>query len=106
MKISKPPIPLEQTEVSKLILITTLTKVSKLALKSGTSIDVIINAALDSGYTRQGVYAALREAGYRTRKERSDKGVTLRSKLDRLIEQANALQAKLNQQSSSSPSQQ
>ena len=41
----------------------------------------------------------VREAGHRTRAVRSDKGQTLKIKLNRLIEQANALQAKLAQQS-------
>jgi hypothetical protein len=51
------------------------------------------------------VFSALRATGHRIRKERSDKGQTLKIKLNRLIEQANALQAKLSQESSSSTGQ-
>jgi hypothetical protein len=100
-----PPVPLEQTDLLKLIPLMTLTKVAKLALKSGTAPDVLIDAAIIAKYTRQGAHAALREAGYRKRGLRSDKGLTLRRKLDRLVEQANALHARLAQQESSSTGQ-
>ena len=76
----------------------TLTKLAKLALASGTPVTEFIEAALEAGYTRAGGYNALREAGYRIRSVRSDKGQTLKIKLNRLIEQAKALQEKLGQE--------
>jgi xanthine dehydrogenase iron-sulfur cluster and FAD-binding subunit A len=101
MKSNIPIVPLERTDLLKLIPLMTLTKLAKLALKSGTPVTEFIEAALEGGYTSAGGYNALREAGHRTRAVRSDKGQTLKIKLNRLIEQANALQAKLAQQSDS-----
>jgi hypothetical protein len=95
MKQSEPPEPFTKTELSKLIKATTLTQVAKIALKAGNTPEDLLAAALESQYTRQGVYAAVRAAGHRMRKERSDKGQTLKLKISKLIEQANALQAKL-----------
>ena len=97
MKSNIPIVPLERTDLLKLIPLMTLTKLAKLALKSGPPIPEFIEAALQGGYTSAGGYSALREAGHRTRAVRSDKGQTLKIKLNRLIEQANALQAKLAQ---------
>ena len=93
MKSNIPIVPLERTDLLKLIPLMTLTKLAKIALKSGTPVPEFIEAALEGGYN------ALREAGHRTRAVRSDKGQTLKIKLNRLIEQANALQASLAQQS-------
>jgi hypothetical protein len=95
MKQSEPPEPFTKTELSKLIKATTLTQVAKIALKAGNTPEDLLVSALESQYTRQGVYAAVRAAGHRMRKERSDKGQTLKLKISKLIEQANALQAKL-----------
>ena len=95
------PEPFSKTELIKLIAASTMTTVVKIAMKGGNTIADITEAGLESGYTRQGVYSAIRAAGFRTRSERSDKGQTLKIKLNRLIEQANALQAKLAQQSDS-----
>ena len=66
--------PFTRTELLKLIAITTLTQVAKLAFKAGNTADDIVGAALEADYTRQGAYNAIRSAGHRTRKERSDKG--------------------------------
>jgi ABC-type amino acid transport substrate-binding protein len=99
-----PVVPLEQTDIIKLIPLMTLTKVAKIAVKSGTLPAVVIDAAIESGYTRQGAFAALRGAGVRERRVRSDKGKTLRKKLDGLIEQANALREKLAQSNGSGTS--
>jgi hypothetical protein len=82
----------------KLIAVTTLTQVSKLAFKAGNTADDIVGAALEADYTRQGAYNAIRSAGHRTRKERSDKGQTLRLKINKLVEEANALQAKVKEE--------
>jgi len=98
MKSSIPIVPLERTDLLKLIPLMTLTKLAKLALASGTPVTEFIEAALEAGYTRAGGYNALREAGYRIRSVRSDKGQTLKIKLNRLIEQAKALQEKLGQE--------
>ena len=98
MKQSEPPEPFTKTELSKLIKATTLTQVAKIALKAGNTPEDLLAAALESQYTRQGVYAAVRAAGHRMRKERSDKGQTLKLKISKLIEQANALQAKLQEE--------
>ena len=97
MKSNIPIVPLERTDLLKLIPLMTLTKLAKLALKSGTPVTEFIEAALEGGYTSAGGYHALREAGYRTRAVRSDKGQSLKIKLNRLIEQANALQTKLSE---------
>jgi hypothetical protein len=93
--------PFTKTELLKLIAVTTMTQVSKLALKAGNTVEDLAAAGAEAGYTRQGVFSAVRAAGHRFRKERSDKGQTLKLKLNKLIEQANALQAKLAQESSS-----
>ena len=98
MKSSIPIVPLERTDLLKLIPLMTLTKLAKLALKSGTPVPEFIEAALEGGYTSAGGYHALREAGHRTRGVRSDKGKTLKVKLNRLIEQAQTLQAKLEEE--------
>jgi aspartate oxidase len=97
MKQSTPPEPFSETELLKLITVTTLTAVSKLALKAKNEPQEIINAAVKSGYTLQGSYAALREAGHRMRRERCDKGQTLRVKLKKLIEQSQALEKKMTE---------
>jgi hypothetical protein len=99
-----PVVPLEQTDLLKLIPLMTLTKVAKIAVKSGTNTTVFVDTAVESGYTRQGAFAALRGAGVRERSVRSDKGKTLRKKIDGLIEQANALREKLAQSDSSGTS--
>lgn len=100
--ISKYPIvPLEPTDLLKLIPLMTLTKVAKIAVKSGTPQSVFVDTAIESGYTRQGAFAALRCAGVRTRRVRSDKGKTLRRKIDGLIEQAQSLREKLAQSNGS-----
>ena len=96
------PEPFSKTELLKLIAATTLTNVVKIAMKAGNSIEEITAAGLESGYTRQGVYSAIRSAGFRTRSERSDKGQTLKVKIGKLIDQARALEARLTQQSSGS----
>ena len=101
MKQSEPPEPFTKTELLKLIKATTLAQVAKIALKSGNTPDDLLDAALESQYTRQGVYAAVRAAGHRMRKERSDKGQTLKLKINKLIEEAKALESRLTQQSSS-----
>ena len=90
--------PFARTELLKLIAVTTLTQVSKLAFKAGNTADDIVGAALEADYTRQGAYNAIRAAGHRTRKERSDKGQTLRLKINKLVEDANALQAKVKEE--------
>lgn len=95
MKQSESPEPFTKTELLKLIKATTLTQVSKIALKSGNTPEDLLVAALESQYTRQGVYAAVRAAGHRMRKERSDKGQTLKLKIGKLIDQARALEARL-----------
>jgi len=98
--------PFTRTELLKLIAITTLTQVSKLAFKAGNTADDIVGAALEADYTRQGAHNAIRSAGHRTRKERSDKGQTLRLKINKLVDEAKALQEKLAQEGGSSPSDQ
>jgi hypothetical protein len=90
--------PFARTELLKLIAVTTLTQVSRLAFKAGNTADDIVGAALEADYTRQGAYNAIRSAGHRTRKERSDKGQTLRLKINKLVEEANALQAKVKEE--------
>ena len=97
------PEPFSKTELIKLIAASTMTTVVKIAMKAGNSIEEITAAGLESGYTRQGVYSAIRSAGFRTRSERSDKGQTLKVKINKLIEEARALEARLTQQSSSDP---
>ena len=96
------PTPFTKTELIKLIAASTMTTVVKIAMKAGNTIEDITAAGLEADYTRQGVYAAIRAAGFRTRAERSDKGQTLKLKIGKLIEQARALEAKLTQQSSGS----
>lgn len=70
-------------------------QVAKLALKAGNTVDDLLEAGLESGYTRQGVYLAIRKAGKRVRALRSDKGMTLKRKIGKLIEDAKALEARL-----------
>ena len=89
------PEPFSKTELIKLIAASTMTTVVKIAMKAGNSIEEITAAGLESGYTRQGVYSAIRSAGFRTRSERSDKGQTLKVKIGKLIEEARALEARL-----------
>jgi len=72
-----------------------MTQVAKLALRAGNTVEDLLSAGSQAQYTRQGVYQAVRNAGYRTRKVRSDKGLTLRRKIGRLLEQAKVLEAKL-----------
>lgn len=96
------PEPFTKTELIKLIAASTMTTVVKIAMKGGNTIADITEAGLESGYTRQGVYSAIRAAGFRTRSERSDKGQTLKVKINKLIEEARALEARLTQQSGSS----
>ena len=97
MKQSESPEPFTKTELLKLLSVSTMTSTAKLALKAGNTVEDLAAAGAESGYTRQGVFSAVRATGHRIRKERSDKGQTLKLKLNRLIEQANALQAKLTQ---------
>lgn len=92
------PEPFTKLELIKLIAATTMTTVVKIAMKAGNTIADITEAGLESGYTRQGVYAAIRAAGVRTRSERSDKGQTLKVKIGKLIEEAKALEARLTKQ--------
>lgn len=89
------PEPFTKIELIKLIAATTMTNVVKIAMKAGNSIEEITEAGLESSYTRQGVYSAIRAAGFRTRSERSDKGQTLKVKINKLIEEARALEARL-----------
>jgi hypothetical protein len=89
------PEPFTKTELLKLIAASTLTTVVKIAMKAGNTIPEITAAGLEAEYTRQGVYAAIRSAGFRTRAERSDKGQTLKVKIGKLIDQARALEARL-----------
>jgi hypothetical protein len=96
------PEPFSKTEIIKLIAASTMTTVVKIAMKAGNTIADITEAGLESGYTRQGVYSAIRAAGFRTRSERSDKGQTLKVKIGKLIEEAKALEARLTKQSGSS----
>jgi len=96
------PEPFSKTELLKLIAASTMTNVVKIAMKAGNTIPEITEAGLEADYTRQGVYSAIRSAGFRTRSERSDKGQTLKVKIGKLIEEARALEARLTQQSSSS----
>ena len=83
-----------------------MAQVAKLALKAGNTVEDLLAAGDQASYTRQGVYLAIRNAGHRTRKVRSDKGLTLKRKIDRLMEQAKVLEAKLSQDSKSDPGQQ
>ena len=96
------PEPFAKTELIKLIAATTMTNVVKIAMKAGNSIQEITEAGLEADYTRQGVHAAIRSAGFRTRSERSDKGQTLKVKISKLIEEAKALEARLTKQSGGS----
>jgi hypothetical protein len=96
------PEPFSKTELLKLIAASTMTTVVKIAMKAGNTIPEITAAGLEAEYTRQGVYSAIRSAGFRTRTERSDKGQTLKVKIGKLIEEARALEARLTQQSSGS----
>lgn len=95
------PTPFIKTELIKLIAASTMTTVVKIAMKAGNSIEEITEAGLEADYTRQGIYSAIRSAGFRTRSERSDKGQTLKVKIGKLIEEARALEARLTQQDSS-----
>lgn len=99
------PSPFSRTEILKILAATTLTNVAKIALKAGNTADDIAEAALEANYTRQGTFAALRSAGFRTRKERSDKGQTLKVKINKLIEEAKILESRLTEQSSGSTGQ-
>jgi hypothetical protein len=98
--------PFSRTELLKLIAVIPLTQVSKIAFKAGNTVEDLMGAALEADYTRQGVNLAIRAAGKRTRKERSDKGQTLRLKINKLVDEAKALQEKLAQEGGSSPSDQ
>lgn len=100
------PSPFSKTELQKLLAVTTMTNVAKLALKAGNTVDDLIEAGVESQYTRQGVYSAIRKTGKRVRAVRSDKGMTLKRKINRLIEEAKVLEAKLSQDSKSDPGQQ
>ncbi len=95
--------PFSRTELLKLIAVAPLTQVAKLAFKAGNTQEDLRVAALEADYTRQGVNLAIRAAGRRTRSERSDKGQTLRLKINKLVEEAKALQEKLAQEGGSSP---
>ena len=101
MKSNYPIVPLERTDLLKLIPLMTLTKLAKIALKSGTTPTTFVEAAVEAGYTGAGGHHALRSAGHRTRKLRKDRGVSLRMKLNKLIGEAKELQDKLAQQGSS-----
>jgi hypothetical protein len=96
------PEPFTKTELLKLIAASTMPNVVKIAMRAGNTIPEITAAGLEAEYTRQGVYSAIRSAGFRTRAERSDKGQTLKVKIGKLIDQARALEARLTQQSSGS----
>lgn len=96
------PTPFTKTELIKLIAASTMTTVVKIAMKGGNTIADITESGLESGYTRQGVYSAIRAAGFRTRSERSDKGQTLKVKISKLIEEARSLEARLTKQSGGS----
>jgi hypothetical protein len=98
MKPNIPIVPLDRTDLHKLIPLMTLTKLAKIALKSGTPASEFVESIMEAGYTSAGGYSALRGAGHRTRPIRSDKGQTLRAKLNRLIEQSKALQSKLEEE--------
>ncbi len=98
MKSNIPIVPLDRTDLHKLIPLMTLTKLAKIALKSGTPVAEFVEATVEAGYTSAGGYSALRAAGHRTRRTRCDKGQTLRAKLNRLIEQSKALQVKLEEE--------
>ena len=106
MKQSESPEPFTKAELLKLLSVSTMTVTAKLALKAGNTVEDLAAAGAESGYTRQGVFSAVRATGHRIRKERSDKGQTLKIKINRLIEQANALQAKLAQSQDDSGEQQ
>lgn len=106
MKTTTPVERFTKTELRKMIAVATMTQVAKIAIKAGNTVDDLIDAGLEAHYTRQGVMSAIRASGHRTRKERSDKGQTLRLKINKLVEEAKALQEKLAQEGgSSSPSQ-
>lgn len=92
------PNPFSAIELQKLLGLTTMTQVAKLALKAGNTVDDLLSAGAQAQYTRQGVYQAVRNAGHRTRKVRSDKGLTIRNRIQKLIDQARDLEAKLAQQ--------
>jgi hypothetical protein len=96
------PEPFTKTELIKLIAASTMPNVVKIAMKGGNSIEEITEAGMEADYTRQGIYSAIRSAGFRTRSERSDKGQTLKVKIAKLMEEARALEARLTQQSSGS----
>ncbi len=106
MKQSESPEPFTKAELLKLLSVSTMTATAKLALKAGNTVEDLAAAGAEAGYTRQGVFSAIRATGHRIRKERSDKGQTLKIKINRLIEQANALQAKLAQSQDDSGEQQ
>ena len=99
MKSNYPIVPLERTDLLKLIPLMTLTKLAKIALKSGTTPPEFLEASLEAGYTSAGANSALRSAGHRTRKVRSDKGRTIRNRIQKLIDQARELEAKLAKES-------
>ena len=98
------PAPLEPIEIRKLAAVLPLTKTAKIAMKTGTTPEVFLDSLSESGATRQALHAALRHAGHRTRKVRSDRGRTLKVKIDKLLEEAKALEAKLSGQQQSSAS--
>ena len=93
--MTSPSNPFTATELQKLLEVTTMAQVAKLALKAGNTVEDLLAAGDQASYTRQGVYLAIRNAGHRTRKVRSDKGLTLKRKIGRLLEQAKVLEAKL-----------
>ena len=98
------PAPLEPIEIRKLAAVLPLTKTAKIAIKTGTTPEVFLDSLSGFGVTRQAIHAALRYAGHRTRKVRSDRGRTLKVKIETLLEAAKALQAKLAGQQQSSAS--
>jgi len=93
--MTSPSNPFTATELQKLLGVATMSQVAKLALKAGNKTEDLLAAGNQAGFTRQGVNLALRNAGHRTRKVRSDKGLTLKRKIGRLLEQAKVLEAKL-----------
>ena len=93
--MTSPSNPFTATELQKLLGVATMSQVAKLALKAGNTVEDLLAAGDQASYTRQGVYLAIRNAGHRTRKVRSDKGLTLKRKIGRLLEQAKVLEAKL-----------
>ena len=54
MKSNIPIVPLDRTDLHKLIPLMTLTKLAKIALKSGTPVAEFVAATVEAGYTSAG----------------------------------------------------